>query len=369
MALWDKITHQLIDIVQWTDDSSDTMVWRFPRYENEIKYGAQLVVRESQAAAFINEGKLADVYGPGTYTLVTQNMPILSTLRGWKYGFQSPFKAEVYFVSARTFTDRKWGTKNPIMMRDAEFGPVRLRAFGTYAIRVKDPAAFLRQIAGTEGRFSIDQIEDQLRDLLVARFADALGASKIPALDLAGSYDTLGKFVAAHIQPDFDAFGLQIVNLLVENISLPAEVEAAMDKRTSMGVIGNMQQYTQYETANSIKDAAQNPGGMAGAGAGIAVGYAMGNQMAHGLSQPPSMENVTVTPPPLPSTQPTFFVAIGGKQAGPFDNAALAAKIDSGEINRQTLAWRPGMAQWMALEQVPELTALASRVPPPLPKG
>src|SRR3984885_2191307 len=226
MGLFDKLRHELIDIIDWTDDSGHTLVWRFPRYENEIKYGAKLVVRESQSAAFINEGKLADVFAPGTYTLQTQNLPILSTLRGWKYGFESPFKAEVYFVSTRTVTDRKWGTKNPIMLRDAEFGLVRLRAFGTYAIRVSDPAAFLRQIAGTEARFTIEQVEEQLRDLLVSRLPDALGNAKIAALDLAGNYDKLGRLIAAQIQPDFTNFGLQIVNLLVENISLPPEVEA-----------------------------------------------------------------------------------------------------------------------------------------------
>src|SRR5271169_6157654 len=175
MGLLDKLRNELIDIIDWTDDTSDTLVYRFPRYENEIKYGAKLVVRESQSAAFINEGKLADVYQPGTYTLQTQNMPILSTLKGWKYGFQSPFKAEVYFCSMRTVTDRKWGTKNPIMLRDAEFGIVRLRAFGSFAIKISDPAALLRQVAGTESCFTIEEIEDQLRDLIVSRLPDALG--------------------------------------------------------------------------------------------------------------------------------------------------------------------------------------------------
>lgn len=362
MGIFDKIRHELIDIIDWTDDSGDTLVWRFPRYDNEIKYGAKLVVRESQSAAFINEGKLADVFGPGTYTLQTQNLPILSTLKGWKYGFESPFKAEVYFVSTRTVTDRKWGTKNPIMLRDAEFGLVRLRAFGTFAIRVSDPAAFLRQVAGTESRFTVEQIEDQLRDLLVARFADSLGSAKIAAIDLAGNYDRIGRMVAAQIQPDFTAFGLQIVNLLVENISLPPEVEAAMDKRTSMGVIGNMQTFSQYEAASAIPAAAANPGGLAGAGAGIAVGYAMGNQMAAGMSglQSPA------APPPLP-VGISYFVAIDGKQAGPFPADELARKVSQGQLTRDTLVWKNGMSAWQKAGSIQELTNLFAAVPPAIP--
>jgi len=358
MGLFDKLRNELIDIIDWTDNTGDTLVWRFPRYDNEIKYGAKLVVRESQTAAFINEGKLADVFPPGTHTLQTENLPILSTLKGWKYGFQSPFKAEVYFVSMRTVTDRKWGTKNPILMRDAEFGIVRLRAFGTYALRVSDPAAFLRQVAGTEARFTVDQIEDQLRDLIVARFADALGASKIAAVDLAGNYDRLGRLLAAQIQPDFTAFGLQIVNLLVENISLPSEVEGAIDKRTSMGAIGNMQQYTQYEAATAIPAAAANPGGLAGAGAGIAVGYAMGNQMAGGLS-------AAQAPPLLPAAV-SYFIAVDGKQAGPFAADQLTQKIAAGQLTRDTLVWKHGMSAWQKASAVADLQSLFPEVPPPL---
>jgi membrane protease subunit (stomatin/prohibitin family) len=359
MGLFDKLRNELIDIIDWTDDTGDTLVWRFPRYENEIKYGAKLVVRESQTAAFINEGKLADVFPPGTHTLQTQNLPILSTLKGWKYGFQSPFKAEVYFVSMRTVTDRKWGTKNPIMMRDSEFGVVRLRAFGTYAIRVSDPAAFLRQVAGTEARFTVDQIEDQLRDLLTARFADALGGAKIPAIDLAGNYDKLGRLIAAQIQPDFTAFGLQIVNLLVENISLPPEVEAAIDKRSSMGAVGNMQNFTQYEAASAIPTAAANPGGLAGVGAGLAVGMAMGNQMSAGLSAPAS-------PPPLTAAA-AYYLAIDGKQAGPFPADQLPQKVAAGQLTRDTLVWKHGLPAWQKAATLPDLQGLFADVPPGLP--
>src|SRR5439155_9490091 len=261
MAIWDKLRGELIDIIEWLEDTRDTMVWRFPRADNEIKYGAKLIVREGQAAAFVNEGALADVFmQPGTFTLQTQNLPILSKLRGWKYGFESPFKAEVYFVSTRTFTDRKWGTKNPIMLRDPEFGPVRLRAFGSFAIKLGDVPTLLRNLVSTDSRFSVDDIGEQLRDLLVARFADALGESKVPVLDLAANQDDLGRLMITRIQPDFDTFGLKLVNLLVENISLPPEVEQALDERTKMGVIGDLSRYTQFKTAGAIGDAAKNPG-------------------------------------------------------------------------------------------------------------
>jgi len=370
MALWDKIRGELIDVIEWLDDSPDTMVWRFPRYDNEIKNGAKLIVRPSQVAAFINEGQIADVFGqPGTYTLETQNLPILSKLRGWKYGFQSPFKAEVYFVSTRTFTDRKWGTKNPIMLRDPEFGPVRLRAFGTFGVRVNNAENFLKQITGTSGRFSVESIGDQLRDMLVARFADVLGSSKIPVLDMAGNQDELAKYVLDRIAGDFEPFGIQIVNLFVENISLPPEVEQALDKRSSMGIIGNMQQFTQYQTANAISDAAKNPGGMAGAGVGIGFGAAMGQQIAQAASatsaanQPPPGGTA---PPPLPQ-QVSYFAAINNQQLGPFDLQALKDKIAAGQITRQTLVWKQGMPQWTAAGQNADLEPLFSSVPPPLP--
>jgi membrane protease subunit (stomatin/prohibitin family) len=365
MGIWDKLRHELIDIIEWIPaESPDVMVWRFPRYQNEIKYGAKLIVRESQVAAFVNEGKIADVYGPGTYTLTTQNMPILATLRGWKYGFESPFKAEVYFVSTRTFTDRKWGTKNPIMLRDAEFGPLRLRAFGNFQVKVGDPAAFLRQFTGTDAHFSAEQVEEQLRDMVVARFTDVLGESKIPALDLASNYDELGKFIQQRIEPDFNALGLTIPRLFVENISLPAEVEQALDKRTSMGVIGNLNAYTQYQVANSIPDAAKNPGGLGAIGASIGIGAAMGNSVGQAMGQ-----QATGGPPPVPGQANAFFVAVDGKQSGPHEVGKLPELVAGGQLTRQTLVWKPGMVQWTAAGSVQELGGLFANVPPPIPGG
>jgi membrane protease subunit (stomatin/prohibitin family) len=363
MAIWDKLKGELIDIIEWLDDTRDTMVWRYPRSDNEIKYGAKLIVRESQAAAFINEGAMADVFmQPGTFTLETKNLPILAKLKGWKYGFESPFKSEVYFVSTRTFTDRKWGTKNPIMLRDPEFGPTRLRAFGSFAIRVGDVAAFLRNVVGTDSRFTVDEIGEQLRDLLVARFADALGESKIPVLDLAANQDDLGKFLTTRLQPDFDVFGLKLVNLVVENISLPEEVEKALDERTKMGVIGDLSRYTQFKTATAIGDAAKNPGGMAGMGMGMGAGVAMGQQMGQAMS------GAGASPPPIPGGQQAFFVAVGGQQKGPLTLDQLRDEVTAGRIQRGTLAWKNGMPQWAALESIPDLAILFANVPPPLPK-
>jgi membrane protease subunit (stomatin/prohibitin family) len=368
MGLWDKLKNELIDIVEWTDDTRDTMVYRFQRYDNEIKYGAKLVVRESQVGAFVNEGKLADVFQPGTYTLETQNMPILSTLKGWKFGFHSPFKAEVYFVSTRTFTGHKWGTKNPIMMRDSEFGPVRLRAFGTFGLKVSDPATFLRQIVGTDSRFTVEELGDQIRDMVVARFTEVLGSSKIPVLDLAGNQDQLGKFMGDRIRTDFAQFGLDIVGLVVENISLPPEVEAMMDKRTSMGVLGNLDQYAKFQAANAIEEAAKNPGGggMAASGMGMAMGYAMANQMGQTMQNAQAAPAAPAGPPPIP-TAATWYAAINNQQVGPLDEAGLQQKVSAGQITRSTLIWKNGMAQWTPAEKVMELGNLFASVPPPLP--
>ena len=286
MGLLDKIRGEFVDIIEWTDPSNDTMVYRFSRLDNEIKMGAKLTVREGQAAVFVNKGQIADVFGPGMYTLETDNMPILSTIMGWKHGFHSPFKAEVYFVSTRRFTDLKWGTKHPVTLRDPEFGPVRLRAFGTYTIKVQDAGVFIKEIVGTDGHFTTDEVSDQLRNMIVSRFADIVGESKIPVLDLAANYDELGEFVSTKISPEFGNYGLEVTKMLVENISLPEAVEEALDKRSSMGIIGNLQQYTQFQTANAMEEAAKNPGGMAAGGMGMGMGFAMANQMGQSMNTP-----------------------------------------------------------------------------------
>lgn len=365
MGFFDKLRGEFIDIIEWTDDSRDTMVYRFERHDNEIKMGAKLIVRESQVAVFINKGKLADVFEPGDYTLETDNMPILSTLQGWKHGFHSPFKAEVYFVNTRRFTDLKWGTKNPITLRDPEFGPLRIRAFGTYAIRVNNAHHFIKEIVGTDGHFTTDEITDQLRNLIVSRFADIVGEAKIPVLDMAANYDELGEFIINKIHDDFLAYGIDITKMLVENISLPAAVEEALDKRTSMGVIGNLHQYTQFQTANAMEKAAENESGMAGGGMGMGMGFAMANQMGQSVQQP-QQNTSTAAPPPLPQ-QKVFHAAINGQSQGPISMDGIKTMIGNGTITRETLVWTEGMSDWEAASKVAALASFFAMTPPPLP--
>jgi membrane protease subunit (stomatin/prohibitin family) len=360
MGLWDKLKGELIDIIEWLDDSRDTIVWRFPRYENEIKMGAKLVVRESQAAVFVNEGQVADVFGPGTHTLTTQNMPILSTLKGWKYGFESPWKAEVYFVNTRQFTDMKWGTQNPVIVRDPEFGAVRLRAFGAFAMRVVDPARLLRELVGTDPQFRTEEVQEYLRQLVVGHLGNALARAQVPLLDLAAQQLTIGNTLAAVLSDELSANGIAIPKFIIENISVPPEVEAALDKRTSIGVVGNLDQYTKFQAANAMEDAANNTGG-AGEAFGFGLGMAAGQRATQAMNTPAPAAG----PPPLPAAE--WYVGVGGQQQGPFDLNALASQVASGGLTRDTLVWKNGMAAWTAAGQVPELSSAFAAVPPPLP--
>ena len=366
MGLFDKLRNEFIDIIDWTDSSNDTIIYKFPRYQNEIKMGAQLTVRESQVAVFMNEGKITDVFQPGMYTLSTQNMPLLSTLKGWKFGFNSPFKADVFFVSTKQFTNQKWGTKNPIMLRDAEFGPVRLRAFGSYAFRVVDATLFLKEIAGTDSEFTVEEINEQLRNIAVSRGMDAVAESKIPVLDLASNYDEVSKLITDKIKPEFNEMGLNLTKFLIENVSLPPEVEAALDKRSSMGIIGNLGAYTQFQAANAMEDAANNPnGGMMGAGLGAGMGMGMMGQMGNAFQNQQFNGNTgNNMPPPPPVVQ--YFVAVNGAQTGPFNMQQLQAMAASGQFNKQSQVWKQGMAGWLAAETQQELTGLFNSMPPPI---
>ncbi|GAM11662.1 putative protein [Geobacter sp. OR-1] len=367
MTLWEKAVAELIDIVEWTDDSSDTLVWRFPRYENEIKQGAQLIVRQAQIALLVNKGEIADTFTAGQHRLTTSNLPLLSTLMGWKYGFHSPFKAEVYFINTRNFTNLKWGTKNPVTLRDPEFGPVRLRSFGTYVVRVSDPVRFIREIVGTGGHFTLGEVAEQLRNLIVTRFSDMLAESKIPVLDLAANYNELSEYLTAKIAPEFMAYGLELTKLLVENISLPLEVEEALDKRSSMGIVGNLDNYLKFQSANALEAAARNPGGDASAGIGMGMGFAMASQLGKMVTPAQSAPD-SPAPPPLPDAGGSYYVGKDGKQAGPFNQQTIGEYIRKGTIGRETLLWKEGMSNWASAVEFSEFAPLLQATPPPLPK-
>ena len=282
MAILDFIGKQFIDIIEWTDDSRDTLSYRFPDEDKEIKNGAQLIVRESQAAQFVYVGQFGDRFGPGRYSLTTDNIPILTDLKGWKYAFQSPFKADVYFVVTRLFTGNKWGTANPVMMRDQDFGIVRLRAYGTYDFRVSDVQKFLKEVAGTDDHFRLDEFNDTMRSRIVSVFSDALAQANIPALDVAARYSELGEALLPVINPILgDKYGLTMTSFIVENVSVPAEVEQAIDKRSSMAAVGNLNDYVKYQMGQGMEKG--GTGGAGGVAAEMAVGMAMAQQM---MNQP-----------------------------------------------------------------------------------
>ena len=369
MGLFDALKKEFIQIIEWLDDSNNTLVYRFPVHDQEIKMGAQLTVRENQAAIFINEGELADVFKPGRYELSTQNMPILSTLKGWKYGFDTPFKAEVYFFNTRLFTDLKWGTPNPVMMRDADFGAIRMRAFGTYAFKIAEPREFFKTIVGTQHLTTTEEILVQLRSTIVSHLSDIVAESKIAALDLAASYRELSQLAQKELAPSFAAFGLELARFNIDNISLPEEVEAAIDQRSKLGVLGDrMGQYAQMQAADSIKIAAANPGGLAGAGVGLGAGVAMGQAMGGAFGQQYQQPGAPPPPPPAGNSgTPRWSLAIDGKTYGPYTDDKVKSMIDSGQVAGSTQAWRPGAAGWAPLETYSELGGGSSDMPPPPP--
>jgi membrane protease subunit (stomatin/prohibitin family) len=360
MGLLDRLRNELIDVVEWVDDSQHTLVWRFPRWQNEIKNGAQLVVRPGQVACFVDRGRIADVFQPGMYTLTTANLPLLSTLRGWKYGLESPFKCEVYFVSTRQITDLKWGTPNPIMLRDADFGPIRLRAFGTYALRAANPQALLTGLVGTDGVFEADEVGELLRSLIATAFAQLVGEARIAALDLAANSQGLSDQLRGRVQERIDdEYGLEIPQLLIVNVSLPPEVEKALDTRSSMGIVGDLQRFQQYQLGQALLASAQNPaaGGLGAAGAGIGLGVAMASQVGQAVASAP--------PPPPPA--PSFWLAVNGQSQGPIPLAQLAQAIGAGQVQAGTLVWGGGLGAWTPAAQVPALAPCFAAVPPPPP--
>ena len=350
MTLRDFLVGELIDIIEWIDESGDTMAWRFSRPRNEIKNGAELIVRPAQLAIFIDQGQMADIFGPGRYTLSTDNLPLLSSLRGWKYGFASPFKADVLFVNTKQFTGQKWGTGNPVILTDPALGPVRLRAYGTYALRIADPARFVRELVGTNSMFSVEQISDQLRDLVVAKVSAVLASGRISVLELAAKYGEVGNRVLEQVEPTFQQYGLGISQLVIENVSLPPEVEATLDQKTRMNMLGDLDRYTQLQSADAIRDAARNPGGGAAAGVGIGMGAALGQRAAAAYTAPTAAPRAN-EPPPLPTEM--WYYVVNNERRGPV--AASALRADAA-VTPGTLVWRQGMAAWTPLGGVPELS-------------
>ena len=330
MGLLDLIKGQLIDVIEWTDSSSNTMVHKYDMNGKEIMMGAQLTVRESQVAVFVNEGQIADVFTPGRYELETSNMPVMTALKSWSYGFKSPFKADVYFINTKQFLNLKWGTANPVMMRDADFGMIRIRAFGVYSFRVKDAATFLKEVFGTSSLFTTEGVEGQVKRMLVSGLSDAIAESKIPALDLAANYDELGQYALNSMNPKLAELGLELCSFVIENISLPEAVEKSMDSRTSMGVLGDMNRYTQYQAAEAMREAANNPGNnAAGMGMGMGAGAAMAQMFAASMQQAQQ---------PMQPQQPQAPAAGGGFCSNCGQQLAPGAKFCSNCGQRQETA-------------------------------
>jgi membrane protease subunit (stomatin/prohibitin family) len=284
MAITDFLRKQFVDVIHWTEDGDGVLAYRFPMQDFEIQYGAQLTVRESQTALFVDEGKIADVFAPGRYKLTTQTLPLLTNLKNWDKLFQSPFKSDVYFYSTRLQLNQKWGTANPITIRDKEFGAVRMRAFGIYSYKIADPKTFYLNISGTREVYTIADLEGQLRNTIVSSITDLFGESGIAFLDMAANQDELGARLKGKVEPMFQQYGLALDRFQVENVSLPEDLQKILDQRIGMGVVGDMGRYTQYQTAQSIPLAAANPGGAAGIGAGIGAGVAIGQNMASGIA-------------------------------------------------------------------------------------
>ncbi len=375
MGFWDTIkTHagaQFLDVIEWTDDTRNTIVYRFPTFQKAITDNSKLIVREGQAAVFVSEGRMSDVFGPGSYKLDTSNTPILTFFKTIAYQLENPYKGEVYFVSTRQFTENPWGTPNPIVMRDAEFGMIRLRGHGVYSFRVTDPAEFIRQIVGTDGLFTTNEIAGQLKKKLVQALADSIGQSKLSVLDLAARYMDLGDEIRERMNPTFQSsYGITLTDFTIVNLTLPEEVEKALDTRTKMGVLGDLDAYTKLKSAEAIDTAARNPG-IAGAAMGMGVGFGMGNVMGntmaagagHGGAFNPhtglSGGGPAAAPPPLPSSATTYhYNGPGG--AAQLSLADVVSRIAADRAGNHLL-WAAGWPGWKSWSDVPEV---ASQVPP-----
>ncbi len=361
MGILEKLRAELVDIVEWLDDDQATLVWRFPRYHNQIKNGARLVVRPGQQAVFVHQGKLADVFGPGTHVLATRNLPVLSTLAGWPYGFDSPFKAEVYFVATRQVADLKWGTPNPVLMRDPDFGPVRVRAFGSYTLKAAEPRKLLEELVGTDGRFEAGEVSELVRSIVGAAFAEVMASSNVSAVDLAARTREFSERVRSEVLARVKEFGLEVPQLWIVNVSFPEEVERAIDARAGMNLVGDLLKFQQYQTASATPIAAANPaGGIAGAGVGLGMGMAIAGAGGFGAGTGAHAAGM----PPVPPAE-LWHVAEGGRATGPFTRAQLAQAAAAGRLRADSPVWVPGMTAWVPAVEVAGLSALfAPPVPP-----
>ncbi|MBE14916.1 MAG: SPFH domain-containing protein [Dokdonia sp.] len=371
----EKLSNEFIDIVEWLDYTDDTIAHRFERYQNEIKNGAKLIVREGQAAVFVNEGQLADVFTPGTYELTTKNLPILATLKGWKYGFNSPFKAEVYFVNTHLFTDEKWGTKSPITLSDERFGLVEIRAFGTYAFKVSDPGKFITEIVGTDSNFTNFEINEHLKSLIATRFTDTVGEANLPIELYAANTSELSETCQEVMHPEFMTVGIALEKFYIENVSMPEDLKKEIFEYSRIDKL-DLDKLTKFKTAKAIEAAATNEGGTAGAGMGMGMGFVlaqqMGGMMNTGQNQM-QMGNAApqgaMMPPPIPA-QVQYYYATNGTQHGPVSFDQLKSLFASRTINKESLIWKQGMSGWKALQEVEELKSfLGGNTPPPLPSN
>jgi membrane protease subunit (stomatin/prohibitin family) len=378
MGLMGKLKGELVDIIEWLEDSRSMLAWRFPRHNNEIKNGAQLIVREGQRAVFVYRGQLADTFMPGSYQLTSENLPILGTLQGWKHGFNSPFRSEVYFMNMRPVTDLRWGTPQPVTVRDPDFGMVQVRANGLCVVKIEDPEVFLREIIGTDSTVEAEEISELLRRVITLAFSDMILETGLGAIDLQGRQVELSgklrEFVAARVD---DEFGLAIPDIMM-NISLPDEITQAMTRGVARGVeeggyvrnVGDIDRLTQVRAADAMVAAAGNPGGgLAGAGMQAGLGVALGAQMANqmpGAQAPQAAPAAGVAPPPLPGQSTAFHVDMGGQSSGPHTVEQIQAAVAAGQVTGQTLVWANGMAAWTPAGQVAALQPLFA-APPPLP--
>ncbi|MEL7268523.1 MAG: SPFH domain-containing protein [Bacteroidota bacterium] len=367
----EKLSNEFIDIVEWLDYTDDTIAHRFERYQNEIKNGAKLIVREGQTAVFVNEGQLADVFTPGTYELTTQNLPILATLKGWKYGFNSPFKAEVYFVNTHLFTDEKWGTKSPITLSDERFGLVEIRAFGTYAFRISDAGKFIIDIVGTDNNFTNYEINEHLKSLIATRFTDTVGEANLPIELYAANTSELSETCKEVMGPEFESVGISLEKFYIENVSMPEDLKKEIFEYSRIDKL-DLDKLTKFKTAKAIEAAAKNEGGTAGAGMGMGMGFVLAQQMG-GLMNPqmgtaPQVQQTNAAvPPPMPVAV-QYFYAVNGAQQGPVSFEQLQTLFAGRTINRDSLVWKQGMDNWTPLKEVAELKSfLGGNTPPPLP--